>query len=222
MIYTYINVFLWLYLQLWCNYNMHQCKFHMWQPNNCPLNDTWQHLGFKMYFNELFFYFFLTIHYLSCGNPTIIAKETLPLWQNGVTKLQLALQLGFWIVMTFCNSKYFYRCKYYWTSHMNCNGCNSPYVKSHTYASCATQLQLFRNNYCATLMQLVCNYHGNVMLMLLFINPSKKIHVALWGFLGKKYFLFEILIFTIHHDYSFYMVLLWHVAQSKISMWHIN
>jgi hypothetical protein len=29
--------------------------------------------------------------------------------------------------------------------------------------------------------------------------------MALWGFLGESYFLFEILISTIHYDCSFYM-----------------
>jgi len=36
-----------------------------------------------------------------------------------------------------------------------------------------TQLQLCKNNYYATLMQLVYNYHDNVMLTLFFIDPSK-------------------------------------------------
>jgi hypothetical protein len=37
----------------------------------------------------------------------------------------------------------------------------------------AIQLQLCKNNYFATLMQLVCDYHGIVMMMSIFINPSK-------------------------------------------------
>ncbi len=35
------------------------------------------------------------------------------------------------------------------------------------------QLQLRKNNYCVILMHLVCNYHGNIMLMSFFIDISK-------------------------------------------------
>jgi hypothetical protein len=45
--------------------------------------------------------------------------------------------------------------------------------ETYTYSTCAIQLQLCKNNYCAILMQLIYNYHGNVMLMLLLISPSK-------------------------------------------------
>jgi hypothetical protein len=47
------------------------------------------------------------------------------------------------------------------------------YVKPYTYAIHVIQLQLCRNNYYAIIMQTFCNYHGNIMLMLLFIDPSK-------------------------------------------------
>ncbi len=56
---------------------------------------------------------------------------------------------------------------------MSYNICNSPYVKPlYTYTIHATQLQACKNNYYATQMQIVYNYHGNIMLTLLFINPS--------------------------------------------------
>jgi hypothetical protein len=45
--------------------------------------------------------------------------------------------------------------------------------ETYTYATCAIWLQLSKNNYCAISMQLVYIYHGDVMLMLLFISPSK-------------------------------------------------
>jgi hypothetical protein len=74
--------------------------------------------------------------------------------------LQLALQLGFGVAMTICksfathsNSTYFYECQCYWTS-VRCNECNSSYVKPYTYATYATQLQLRKNNYYVTIMQL--------------------------------------------------------------------
>jgi len=61
-------------------------------------------------------------------------------------------------------------------------------------------------------MQLVCNYHGNVMLMSFFINSSKfdmLHHCNFW----MKIMIFEILISTIHYDCSFMMVL-------NCEMWH--
>jgi hypothetical protein len=91
-------------------------------------------------------------------------------------KMQLALQLRFEIAMTICNScnsMYFYGCECYQTSCMNYNGCNSLYVKLYTYVTHAIQLQLCRNNYYAILMQLACNYNGNIIFMLPFIDPSK-------------------------------------------------
>ncbi len=88
-----------------------------------------------------------------------------------LSDLLLAFQLGFelqWPLATllqfYCNSTYFYNMSY--------NECNSPYVEPYMYEIHATQLQLCKNNYCATLMQLVCNYCCNVMLMLIFIHPS--------------------------------------------------
>jgi hypothetical protein len=48
---------------------------------------------------------------------------------------------------------------------------NSTYVKPYTYVIYVIQLQICRNNSCVILMQLVCNYNGNVMLTSFFINP---------------------------------------------------
>jgi hypothetical protein len=92
---------------------------------------------------------------------------------------------------------------------MSYKGCNSLDMKLYTYAIHAILLQLCKNNYYGTLMQLDWNYHGNVT-----FHWSIKIwHMALWGFLGENYFIFEILISTIHYDFSFYMVL-------NYDMWH--
>jgi hypothetical protein len=41
------------------------------------------------------------------------------------------------------------------------------------YAIYATKLQLCKNNYYVILIHWICNYNGNVMLMLFFIDPSK-------------------------------------------------
>jgi hypothetical protein len=95
---------------------------------------------------------------------------------------------------------------------MSWNEYNSLYMKLYTYAN---QLQLCKNNYNANLMQLVCNHHGNVMLMLLFINPSK---FNMWHYEGfwVELFFFEILISTIHYDYSSYIV-----TRGKIKSCHV-
>jgi hypothetical protein len=79
---------------------------------------------------------------------------------------------------------------------ISCNiECNLSHVKSCTYAILAIQLQLWRNNYHVTLTQLICNYHGNIML-------------TSHGIMGDfGCFFFKILISTIHYDCSFIMVL---------------
>jgi hypothetical protein len=56
---------------------------------------------------------------------------------------------------------------------LSCNGCNSPYVKLYTYATCVIQLHQYQNNYCVTLMRLVYNCHGNVMLFVIFHQSIK-------------------------------------------------
>jgi hypothetical protein len=91
----------------------------------------------------------LAIGFLSCNN------HLQPIWNSFATQH---------ISMSEC----------YRISCVSCTiECNLFYVKSCTYATLATQLQLWRNNYYVTLMQSVCNYHGNVMLTSFFINPSK-------------------------------------------------
>jgi hypothetical protein len=77
------------------------------------------------------------------------------------------------------------------------------YVKLYTYATHATQLELCRNNCNVTLMQLVCNYHGNIMLTSFFIGPSK-FDTWHYGIFGWNFF--KILISSIHYDYSLIMV----------------
>ncbi len=54
---------------------------------------------------------------------------------------------------------------------MNYNERNSPYVEAYMHEIRATKLQPLNNNYYKTPMQLVCNYHCNVMLMF-FIHTS--------------------------------------------------
>jgi len=140
------------------------------------------------------------------------------------------LQLGFWIVMTICNSlathcnsTYFYRRECYWTSCMNCNKCNALYnVKLYTYVIHVTQMQLCRYNYCATLIQLVCNYHSNVMLTSLFIDPSKFDTWPCGDFLAKLFSFWNV---NFHHPLWLFIYngfILWHMAQSKVPMGHIN
>jgi hypothetical protein len=69
--------------------------------------------------------------------------------------LQITLQLNFelqWPFATHCNLMYFYKFECYETNCMNCNGCNSLYVKLDKYAIPTTQLQLCKNNYYVTFM----------------------------------------------------------------------
>jgi len=53
-------------------------------------------------------------------------------------------------------------------------------------------------------MQLICNYNGNFMLTLFFIDPSKS---NMWHYGKFLVIFFDILIFIIHYNCSFYMVL---------------
>jgi hypothetical protein len=87
--------------------------------------------------------------------------------------------------------------KCYWTSCTSCNKCNSLYVEPCAYTTCASHLQLCGNNYYASLMQLICNYHGNVMMT--FINSSKS-NTWHYGNFWVKLFSFWNLISTIHYD----------------------
>jgi hypothetical protein len=124
--------------------------------------------------------------------------------------LQIPLQLSFklqWPFATHCNSMYFYKCGCYESNCMSCNECNSSYVKLNTYAIHVTQLQLCKNNCYVTSMSLICNYHGNVVMMSILII-YQSLTRGIMGILGENYYLFEILISTIHYDY----IKLWHVA----------
>jgi hypothetical protein len=127
--------------------------------------------------------------------------------------------------MTIGNLTYFYMFECYQTSHMSCNKCNSPCMKSFTYAICVTRLQLCRNNYHAISLQLQLWYHVDTS----FHQSIKIQHMALWKFLVENYFLFEILISTIHYDCSFYMVFYYDMWHSKnlphdilIEFWRIK
>ncbi len=83
------------------------------------------------------------------------------------------LELGCWVAMTTCKFmqlNIFMQHECYRINHMNCNRHNSLYVKPYMYTIHATHLQLCRNNYYATPMQLVYKYC--CMLMLFFIHPS--------------------------------------------------
>jgi hypothetical protein len=112
------------------------------------------------------------ITYLKTNGITPMKKHNMKKWGD----LQLALQLIVWVVINICNHlqfNVFLGAWCYWTNCMNSNGCNSPHVKPYTYATCATQLQLCKNNYCVTLMQLICKYHVNIMVTSFLIYQSK-------------------------------------------------
>jgi hypothetical protein len=97
----------------------------------------------------------------------------------------------------------------YQISCISCNiECNLSYVKSCTYATFATQLQLWRNNYYVTLMQLVCTYYGNIMLISFFINSSKSNTRHYGGF----EWIFNI---DFHHP-------LWLFIYNGLRLWHLT
>jgi hypothetical protein len=134
--------------------------------------------------------------------------------------LHLTLQLNIWIAMTICNSftthcnlVYFYGHECYSTSCTNYNRYNSSYMKPYTYAICITHLQLCRNNYCVTLIQLICNYRGNVMLTSFFIDPSKfdTWHYEDFWVIFWKYWFPPSLWLFIYNGFRF-----WYMPQQKL------
>ncbi len=83
----------------------------------------------------------------------------------------------------------FIRCECYGTS---CKSCNSLYIRCNSLQFCC-------NNYFSTTMQLPYDNNHNVMLMSLFIHPSK---LNMWHY-KKIHDFFEILISIVHYDYLF-------------------
>jgi hypothetical protein len=81
------------------------------------------------------------------------------------------------------------------------------------------QLQLCCNKSFSTTMQLPYDYNHDVMLMSLFIHPSK---FNTWHYEDFSWFFKNI---DIHHPLWLFVLDgfgLWHMAQSKVAMWHIN
>jgi hypothetical protein len=133
--------------------------------------------------------------------------------------LNIALQLNIWIAMTICisftthcNFAYYYGHECHSTNCTSYNRCNSPYMKPYTYAIHTTHLQLCRNNYFVTLIQLICKYHGNVRLASFFICPSK---FDTWYFEDFWVIFFENIDFHHHYDCSFIMVLDFDTCHNK-------
>jgi len=82
-----------------------------------------------------------------------------------------------------------------------------------------TQLKLCRNNSFSTTMQLPHEYNHNVMLTSYFIRPSK---FNMWHYEDFLWFFWNI---DIHCPLWLFILDglgLWHVAQSKVAIWHIN
>jgi len=136
--------------------------------------------------------------------------------------LHLTLKLNIWIAMTICisfrthcNLEYFYGHEYYSTS---CTSCirmqltiyETIYIRNSFI--CTTHSQLCKNNYCVTLIQLICNYHGNVMLTSFFINPSKFDTWHYEEFLGDFFGNIDL---HHHYDCSFIMLLDFDTCHNK-------
>jgi len=126
-------------------------------------------------------------------------------WGN----LQLALQLGFSITMIIWNSLQLNAFLGAWMHELQ--RMQLTIHEMYTYATCATQLQLCKINYYATLMSLLFNYHGYIMLTLLFINPSKSNTCHHWDFWMNIFFFGNI---NLWHPLWFilYGFRLWHMT----------
>jgi hypothetical protein len=116
--------------------------------------------------------------------------------------LQLALQLSFWVVMTTCNSPYFYTLSVIkqvaWVVQLQ--------LIIYVVQLIATRLQLCRNHSFSTIMQLHYNYSHNVMLtLLIFIHTLK---LDMWHYEDFWIFFWNI---DFHH-LLWLLRVLWHVA----------
>jgi hypothetical protein len=81
------------------------------------------------------------------------------------------------------------------------------------------QLQFCCNNSFSTTMQLCYDYNHNIMMMSFFIHPSK---FDTWHYEGFSWVFWK---FDIHRPLWLFVLNglgLWHMAQSKVAMWHIN
>ncbi len=92
--------------------------------------------------------------------------------------LQLALQLCFWIAITIYNSFAIHpystsvnviKQVALWITHATHHMWNCIHIQ---LVQLSYKFQL-NYNYCVIIIQLVCNYHANIMLTSFFINPSK-------------------------------------------------
>jgi hypothetical protein len=89
----------------------------------------------------------------------------------------------------------------------------------YTMQLITTQLQLCCNNSFSTTMQFPYDYIHNVMLTSFFIHPSK---LNMWHYEDFSWFFWNI---EIHYPLWLFVLDglgLWHMAQSKVVMWHIN
>jgi hypothetical protein len=106
----------------------------------------------------------------------------------------------------------FIHCECYWTRCKSCKNCNSPYIHCNS-------LQLSHNNSFSTTMQFPHDYNHNVMLRSFFIHPSK---FNIWHYEKNLWFFWNI---DVHCPLWLFVLNnlgLWHMAQSKVVMWHIN
>jgi hypothetical protein len=134
--------------------------------------------------------------------------------------LRLDLQFNFWIAMTIathCNSTPINIIEQVaWVAR---NATHSMY-NLILMQLITTQLQLSHNNSFSTTMQLRYDYNHNVTLTSYFMHSSKfnTWHtMKIFGWIFLKYWYPSSIRLFILDDLK-----LWHVAQSKVAMWHIH
>jgi len=114
----------------------------------------------------------------------------------------------------------FLRCECYWTSHMSCKNCISPYIWCNWMQIHCNSI---KNNSFSTTMQLHYNYNHNVMLMLLiFIHVLK---FDTWHY--EDFWILKLLLkksIDLHHLLWLLMMVrdydMW--QNKKIATWHVN
>jgi hypothetical protein len=129
--------------------------------------------------------------------------------------LQLALKLIFELHRTFA----IHRIYTLWVLSNKLQDSQKLQLIVYTIQHITIQLQLCHNNSFSTIMQLPYDYNHNAMLMSFFIHPSK---FNMWHYEDFSWFFWNI---DIHYPLWLFVLDglgLWHMAQSKVAMWHNN
>jgi hypothetical protein len=148
-------------------------------------------------------------------SDTTLIQLIIIIYKKGV--LQLALQLNFWVTLDICNSLHLYA--------MSVIGqvTRIARVASHHIYIWCNSLQLYYNFVTTTPFQLLCNSPMTTIIMSCWCHFSS-IHQNFntWHYEDFSWFFWNI---DIHCPLWLFILDgfgLWHMAQSKVAMWHIN